>query len=475
MSDVSQTLPSALSLPGQQDAERILAALAQPFALGPDRSADSPIGIVPGDSHAQLLRVEARYRTLLEQIPAVTFSAALDGGSNELYVSPQIEALLGFSQKEWLANPVLWYMQLHPDDRERWQAEFARTVAMGADFRAEYRFLARDGREVWVHGEARLARDQDGRALFIQGIAFDITDIKRAEAVLVQARADLEMKVQERTAAFARANQALQAEIGERQRAEEQLHSLASELQTSNAQLTRSNQELDDFAYIASHDLKEPLRGIANYATFLIEDYADKLDDDGRAKLHTLQRLAARLDTLLDSLLEFSRVGRVELAFRETDLNDLVAQVVDSLRITLQQRGIDVRIPQPLPSVQCDRVRMAEVFRNLITNAMKYNDKEQPWIEIGSQSSDEPDGRSLTTCYVRDNGIGIAAKHFEGIFRIFRRLHGRDKFGGGTGAGLTIVKKIVERHGGRVWVESVCQEGTTFYFTIPQPGELHGE
>ena len=134
-----------------------------------------------GVSGAKLFKAEARYRTLVEQLPAVTFMASLDDGVNEIYVSPQIEKLLGFTQKEWLDDPILWYRQLHPDDQTRWHTEFARTCASGAHFRSEYRFLARDGRVVWVHGEAQMVRDDAGRPLFLQGIAFDITERKKAE------------------------------------------------------------------------------------------------------------------------------------------------------------------------------------------------------------------------------------------------------------------------------------------------------
>ena len=251
-------------------------------------------------------------------------------------------------------------------------------------------------------------------------------------------------------------------DVTQRGKAEEDLRYFAAQLQERNAELTRSNQELDDFAYVASHDLKEPLRGIHNYANFLIEDYADRLDEEGQAKLTTLKRLTQRMETLLDSLLEFSRVGRVDLAMGRIDLQALVVEVLESLEITLSQQAVDVRIPRPLPALRCDRVRVAEVFRNLITNALKYNDKLEKWIEIGCEDI----AGSPPVLYVRDNGIGIPQKHFEAVFRIFKRLHGRDKFGGGAGAGLTIVKKIVERHGGRVWIESTPGRGTTFRFTL---------
>jgi len=263
-----------------------------------------------------------------------------------------------------------------------------------------------------------------------------------------------------------RAFTAVVRDITERRKAEEQLRYYAQELKENNAELARSNQELDDFAYIASHDLKEPLRGIHNYSTFLLEDYAAKLDSEGEAKLQTLTRLAQRMETLIDSLLQFSRVGRGELASQACDLNAVVQSALEPLQITLKEERVDVYVPRTLPVVQGDRVRIGEVFFNLIANAIKYNDKPQKWVEVGCLDRKKP-----TVFYVRDNGIGIPEKHFSAIFRIFKRLHGRDKFGGGTGAGLTIVKKIIERHGGRIWVESAVGEGTTFVFTLEGEGE----
>jgi PAS domain S-box-containing protein len=148
----------------------------------------------PSEERAQAQaskRAEARYRTLVEQIPAVTFMASLEEGDNEIYIGPQIESLLGYTQKEWLDDPVLWFHRMHPDDQERWNAEFARGCAVGGPFRADCRFFARDGRTVWVHGEARVVRDAEGRPLFIQGVAFDITDIKAAEERMREAQETL--------------------------------------------------------------------------------------------------------------------------------------------------------------------------------------------------------------------------------------------------------------------------------------------
>jgi light-regulated signal transduction histidine kinase (bacteriophytochrome) len=177
--------------------------------------------------------------------------------------------------------------------------------------------------------------------------------------------------------------------------------------------------------------------------------------------------LTRRLDELIDSLLQFSRVGRVDLAIDRVDLGEIVAGVVESLAVGLAEEGVEVRVPRPLPTVRCDRARVGEIFRNLVANAVKYNDKPAKWVEIGYRDwSQDGAARRPPVFYVRDNGIGIPRKHFDAIFRIFKRLHGRDQFGGGTGAGLTIVKKIVERHHGQVWVESASGEGTTFYFTL---------
>ncbi len=316
--------------------------------------------------------------------------------------------------------------------------------------------LAQTAREVSERRDYRIrARKESADELgqLVDDFNDMLAQIEARDSELLAAKDALEERVRERTLE-------LRQELAERQRAEQ-------ELEQRNTELHQSNRELDDFAYIASHDLKEPLRGIHNYSTFLLEDYAGRLDDDGRAKLETLTRLTRRMEVLIDSLLQFSRLGRVDLAMDRVDLNAIVEEVLDSLAIHLREEGVEVAIPRPLPTVHCDRVRVGEIFHNLIVNAVKYNDKPRKLVEIGFLDGEDP-----PVFYVRDNGIGIQEKHFESIFRIFKRLHGRDKFGGGTGAGLTIVKKIVERHHGRIWVESAFGEGTTFYFTLGKGDSL---
>jgi two-component system, chemotaxis family, sensor kinase Cph1 len=248
----------------------------------------------------------------------------------------------------------------------------------------------------------------------------------------------------------------------------------AEEMSSMNFELQRSNEELDSFAYIASHDLKEPLRGIHNYANFLMEDYANLLDEDGVSKLQTLVRLTQRMEDLVNSLLQLSRLGRADLMRQPVDLNDLVQQAIATLTIARPDLAVDFRIPHPLPTLECDRNQVLELFTNLISNAIKYNNKAEKWVEIGTlgRGDTQAEGHWATdTFYVQDNGIGIAQEHLEKIFQLFRRLHGRNEFGGGTGAGLTIARKIVERHGGRIWIDSVPNQGSTFYFTLTAEGD----
>ncbi len=231
--------------------------------------------------------------------------------------------------------------------------------------------------------------------------------------------------------------------------------------------LERSNRELDDFAYIASHDLKEPLRGIHNHSRFLLEDNQDKLDKDSVDKLKRLVYLSQRMERLVNDLLYFSRLGRQELAFQPTNIQEVIQDITKTLELFLTERKAKLTVAGKLPDITCDRTRVTELFRNLITNAVKYNDKPEKSVEIGFLSSHTgPKGKFRNVFYVRDNGKGIAPEFHEEIFRIFKRLQASKEGEEGTGVGLTFVKKIVERHNGVIWLESELGEGTTFYFTL---------
>lgn len=231
-----------------------------------------------------------------------------------------------------------------------------------------------------------------------------------------------------------------------------------------NVELERSNNELDSFAYAASHDLKEPLRGIHNYAGIIMRDDGDRLTDQSRARMQTILRLTQRSEDLINSLLHYSQIGRTDLLMRKTEMTDVVRNALDTIKSRIEEEHVRIQMPEGFPAVVCDKVQMTEVFTNLISNAIKYNSASGKTVEIGAK---EESGRH-PIFFVRDNGIGIDARHHQTVFKIFRRLHAKDKFGGGTGTGLTITKKIIERHGGAIWVESKPGQGTTFYFTVAQ-------
>ena len=229
--------------------------------------------------------------------------------------------------------------------------------------------------------------------------------------------------------------------------------------------LEKTNQELEDFVYIVSHDLKAPLRAITGFAQFLKEDYYDKLDEQGRDYVRRIVEGADRMQQLINDLLELSRIGRYRHPFARVDAGELIHRTIQFVH---PPQDVKITVGDDMPTILCDEVRIQQVFANLVTNAIKYNDKKEKLVEISWIGHPE-DG--YDEFIVRDNGIGIEGKHLEGIFKIFQRLHNKDEYGGGTGVGLNIVKKIIEQHGGSIWVESVPGEGSAFHFTIRRYGE----
>lgn len=237
------------------------------------------------------------------------------------------------------------------------------------------------------------------------------------------------------------------------------------ELQQLNASLKQSNDELEKFAYVASHDLKEPLRGIHNYSVMLNETAYDLLDNESKYRLAKLPKLAKRLEQQINSLLEYSRLDKQELKLTEIDLNQVLRDSREMLDHIISKHHVTININDTLPMVFGDNNRLLEVFTNIITNSIKYNDSDHPVIEVGTLKLDNGNA-GLSLIYIKDNGIGIAQDHFDRIFTLFKRLHSKNRYGGGTGVGLTIVKKIIEKHGGEIWVESEPGHGTTFFFTL---------
>jgi PAS domain S-box-containing protein len=241
-------------------------------------------------------------------------------------------------------------------------------------------------------------------------------------------------------------------DITERKGAEQRQAQLLEELE-------KVNRELKDFAYIVSHDLKAPLRGIKTLAEWLTTDYSDKLDENGKEQMNLLVGRVNRMQNLIDGVLRYSRIGRVKEDIVQINLNELVLEVID---MVAPPANISITIENELPTVECERTCITQVFQNLISNAVKYMDKPQGQVKIGCVEED-----GWWKFGVSDNGPGIEEKYFEKIFQIFQTLARRDDKES-TGIGLSIVKKIIEAHSGKVWVESRVGEGSTFYFMVPK-------
>jgi signal transduction histidine kinase len=325
----------------------------------------------------------------------------------------------------------------------------------------------------------------------------EINDHKITETELEKTYDDLEMRIQERTKELTEANASLKIEIAERIKIEAEKGKLIEELRANqellkrqkqdledsrraiknvaddliyskeileyqNITLANVNKELDDFTYIVSHDLKEPLRSIDAYSKFLIDDYQEKLDQEGKHNLERIRANTERMKKLIEDLLEISRLKKKGSAIVEVESGEFIDEAKTRLEYLITQKGVEILVKNKLPKIFCDRIRLAEVFLNLISNGIKFNDKPKPVIEIGC--NDKGDFHEF---YVKDNGIGIKEEYFDKIFEIFQRLGKREDVEG-TGAGLTIVKKIVQMHKGKIWLESKPLEGSVFYFTIPK-------
>ncbi len=372
------------------------------------------------EAEAALSESEERLRLFIEHAPASL--AMFDAGMRYIAVSRRWKDDYALGAREIIGHS---HYEMFPEMPERWKEIHRRGLA-GEVVRADADcFVREDGGRLWLRWEVRPWHGSDGQVGGIVIFSEDISYYKESEEAIRRLNADLELRVAERT-----------------------------------AELEHSNQELNDFAYIASHDLKEPLRGLHNYASFLKEDHAASLDDEGKHFLDRMQRLVERMTDLIDRLLAYSRLGSSELPMEPVALAEILDEVAEDLRPFLKEKSVELVRAASLPTVVCNATRIREVLQNLICNAAKYNDKPEKRVEVGSSSGAQP------IMYVRDNGIGIAPQHQDSVFRIFKRLHEQDKYGGGTGAGLTIVKKIVERHGGRIWLESTPGVGTTFYFTL---------
>jgi len=283
--------------------------------------------------------------------------------------------------------------------------------------------------------------------------------VRQQAELLGRSEARLVKLVAERTSELERTNRQLELQVAERTRAMEKLERTMVELE-------RSNKELEQFAYVASHDLQEPLRSISGFLQLLEKRYAGQLGED--ADLFIARSLAAthRMKTLIEGLLAYSRVGMRGGSFEPVDCAKVLEQALVNLQVGIEESDAAIT-HDPMPAVVGDSSQLGQLFQNLFNNAIKFKSDRRPEIHVGATRDANP-GHWLFS--VRDNGIGIPAEHFERIFVIFQRLHSRSEYPG-TGIGLSLCKKIVERHNGRIWVESQPGAGSTFFFTLPAGGD----
>jgi len=319
--------------------------------------------------------------------------------------------------------------------------------------------LARTTRAVSRQQDYSLRARKDGNdelGDLIEGFNEMLAEIQRRDAELEQARKGLEQRVQERT-------KDLQQEIAERKQAEEKLLAIA-------ARLERSNRDLQDFAYVASHDLQEPLRKVLAFGDRLKAACSKSVGVEGRDYLERMQSAAKRMQMLIDDLLAFSRVTTRANPFQPIDLGKVVREVLSDLEVRIQQSAGQVETGE-LPAIDADPIQMRQLFQNLIGNALKFHqDGKPPVVRVRSQvSTDESAAappRELCAIEVEDNGIGFDEKYLDRIFVMFQRLHGRSSYEG-TGMGLAICRKIVDRHGGKITARSVPGQGSTFVVLLP--------
>ena len=330
------------------------------------------------------------------------------------------------------AQPAVNYQRaltmMHPEDQERFAADVKAAVEGPAPYYSEYRIVRSDGEVRFLTSQGEVTRDSAGRALRMVGAVHDLTGRKRAELDVIRTREEITVKA---------------------------------------AELSRSNAELEQFAYVASHDLQEPLRMISSYLQLIETRYKGKLDADADDFIRYGVDGAKRMQALINDLLSFSRVGTRGAAFQEVDSAKALEAALQNLEVAVEEARANVS-HGPLPSVWGDGGQLTQLFQNLVGNAIKFRSATDPDVRIEA-SRDGP----AWAFSVKDNGIGIEPKHFDRIFIVFQRLHGRGDYPG-TGIGLAISKKIVERHGGRIWVESEPGKGSAFHFTIPDKQERRG-
>lgn len=448
--------PAAERPMSAKEAENIIGSLARVFLEAKSNPFDNG-GDTTQDNHQSLPDIEARYHTLIEQVPAVVFMIFLDRGISEAYVSPYIEASLGFSQKEWLDDPIRWYRQIHPDDKERWNVEAAQMVLSGESLRSVYRIIARDGHTVWFHCDVKMVRTDKGRPWFVHGIAFDITDLKEAEAALLKAHDELEFRIEERTVELAKANSELQQEISERKRIQDDLLRTRRELeirvQERTAELAIANDVLKremierkrleksileiserEKARIAQdlHDgLGQHLTGVA----FLSKVLEHKLSERQSPDVDDAKKIARLVNEAINQTRELARgllPVQAESKGLMSALQHLAAEIEELFNVSCHFKCEDDLVIRDLDLA----THLYRIAQEAVTNAIKHG--QAGHIAIGlSRHRDkillsiEDDGSGLPDQLESKDGMGIRIMNYRANM-IGAALDIQKKPGGGT-------------------------------------------
>jgi PAS domain S-box-containing protein len=378
-------------------------------------------------AQAALHERERFLATLVANLPGVAYRRRNEPGWPMEYISDGCLELTGYSAEAIMADAPNFSEVIHPQDRERVIADVEAALMQHRAFRVEYRILRADGTELWVWSKGRGIYDENGNVIAREGFIGDINDRVRAQIQLENLNAELEARVAERT-----------------------------------ARLAEVNQQLEAFAYSVSHDLKAPLRGIDGYSKLLLEQYLDQLPEEGRYFLNNIRDSTVRMNQLIEDLLAYSRLERRELSRIRVPLAKVIDRVMAEREIELFERGAGITVSVNDLAVLSDADALAQALRNLVDNALKFSrDSALPHIDITAARVDDK-----IVISVADNGCGFEMKYHDRIFDIFQRLHRVEDYPG-TGVGLAIVRKAIERMGGKVWARSEPGAGATFFLELP--------
>jgi PAS domain S-box-containing protein len=404
----------------------------------------------------KLAQAEAKYRSLVETIPAIVYIAALDGTNRFLYVSSRIE-MLGFPPEQWLNDPDVLLARTHPDDRQRTLEERAKSRATGAPLRCEYRLLSHEGTVLWFRDEASVVRDESGRSLFLQGILVDITESKQAEAELREHRYRLEELVAKRTDELARVNAELRRDIAERKLIE-------AELTKAKTDAEKANFAKSDFLSSMSHELRSPLNVMLGFSQ-LMESSTPPPTFTQMTMLKEINAAGWYLLELINKILDLATIesGKLIVSQEPMCLGEVMVESRTMIEPQAQERGIQLIFP---PSdmhffVKADRTRVKQVLINLLSNAIKYN-REGGTVEVTCDVI-APERIRVS---VRDTGTGLPPEKLTQLFQQFNRLGQEAGSVEGTGIGLVVTKQLIELMGGEIGVESTVDVGSVFWFEL---------